>query len=114
MSKVYQPITERGLEIPGSLCQQAQLEGEAVIEVEPGQIRIRAARLSQEEARRLANTYIVMNLGDALYPTDFDWTRSGGEPFWRVTVTHHFSGAKRGELWIHATDGAVEWRPVTR
>jgi hypothetical protein len=114
MSKAYQVITEHGLVIPPELCATAQLGGEVLLEIEPGKIAIRPARLSAEEARRRALRYVLTTLGDALSLGAPTLQGQNAEAVWSFAVSRSATGAFRGELRLNAETGEViAWLPAS-
>jgi hypothetical protein len=109
MSKAYQVVTEQGLVIPPALCASAQLGAEVLLEIEPGRIAIRPARVSAAAAQRSALRYVLTRLGDAL---------SLGAPalqeqVWSFAVSRTATGELRGELQLDAETGEVSaWLPA--
>lgn len=113
MPKTYQVVTDRGLVIPQTLCSTAQLGGEVVVDVEPGRIAIRPARISSEEAGCRALRYVLMNLGDALEIGVPELRDHGEDAFWHVVVKRKVEDEICGELRLRAEDGEVlDWRPL--
>jgi hypothetical protein len=113
MSKAYQVVTEQGLVIPPSFCVSAQLGGEVVLDIEPGRIAIRPARLSAEEAQRRALRYVLMNLGDALSVSEPQLQGQGPEALWGFRVRRTATQELRGELRLSAENGeVVAWLPA--
>lgn len=113
MSKAYQVVTDQGLLIPPALCASAQLGDEVVLDIEPGRIAIRPARISPEEAQRRALRYVLMNLGDALSVSAPQLQGEGTEALWSVTVRRTATRELRGELRLSAESGEiVAWLPV--
>jgi len=112
MSKAYQVVTEQGIVIPPALCASAQLGDEVVLDIEPGRIAIRPARISAEEAQRRALRYVLMNLGDALSVSEPQIQGQGGEAIWSVSVRRTASRELCGELRLRAENGEVmAWLP---
>lgn len=68
--------------------------------------------MSREEARKVANFYIVMNLGDALLPAEMELREIEGRPVWWVVVVHRRTRRRFGVLHI-AVSGTkrVTWHP---
>ena len=113
MSKAYQVVTEQGIVIPPALCASAQLGDEVVLDIEPGRIAIRPARISAEEAQRRALRYVLMNLGDALSVSEPQIQGQGGEAIWSVSVRRTASRELCGELHLRAENGEViAWLPA--
>jgi hypothetical protein len=113
MSKVYQVVTEKGLIIPPAVCASAELNGEVILNVEPGRIAIRPARISLEEAQRQALRYVLMNLGDALSISEPQLEGQGAEAIWSVHVHRTATRELCGELRLSAESGAVvAWLPT--
>lgn len=113
MSKAYQVVTEQGLIIPPALCESAQLGDEVVLDIEPGRIAIRPARISAEEAQRRALRYVLMNLGDALSVGAPQLQGQGTEALWRVHVRRSATRELCGELCLSAESGDVlAWLPA--
>ena len=114
MSKVYQVVTEGGLAISPALCASAQLGNEVVLDIEPGRISIRPARVTAEEAQQRALRYVLMNLGDALSVNAPQLQGQGTEAIWSLSVRRTASRELRGELRLSAESGeVVAWLPAT-
>lgn len=113
MSKAYQVVTEQGIVIPPALCASAQLGDEVLLEIEPGRIAIRPARLSAYEAQRLAFKYLLFHVGDALRISAPTLQTSPHES-WVFTITRQGTGELAGELVLNAETGEVsDWKPAT-
>jgi hypothetical protein len=113
MSKAYQVVTEQGLVIPPALCASAQLGDEVVLDIEPGRIAIRPARISAEEAQRRAVRYVMMNLGDALSISAPQLQGQGAESVWSVNVLRTATRDLCGTLRLSAESGeVVAWLPT--
>ena len=113
MSKAYQVVTEQGLLIPSALCASAQLGDEVVLEIEPGRIAIRPARILGEEAHRRALRYVLMNVGDALSVSAPQLQGQGAEALWSVSVRRTATRELCGELRLSAESGeVVAWLPL--
>jgi len=113
--KTYQVVTEKGLVIPQTLCASAQMGREVVVDVEPGRLAIRPARISAEEAQRRALRYVLTNLGDALEIGTPELQGRGEDAFWQVAVKRKAEDGVRGELRLRAEDGeCLDWRPRDR
>lgn len=113
MSKAYQVVTEQGLLIPSALCASAQLGDEVVLEIEPGRIAIRPARILAEEAQRRALRHVLMNLGDALSVSAPQLQGQGAEALWSVSVRRTATRELCGELRLSAESGeVVAWLPL--
>jgi hypothetical protein len=114
MPKAYQVITPQGLVIPPALCASAELSDEVVVDIEPGRIGIRPARISVEEAQRRALHYVLMNLGDALSVSAQQIEGQGAEALWKVSVRRTATRELCGELRLRAEDGEVlAWLPIS-
>ena len=114
MSKAYQVVTEQGIVIPPALCASAQLGGEVLLEIEPGRIAIRPARLSAYEAQRRAVFYVLTHLGDALSVSAPSLELANAIELWSFTVTRKATGERRGVLALNAETGEViTWTPST-
>ena len=114
MSKAYQVITEQGLVIPPALCASAQLGAEVLLEIEPGRIAIRPARLSAAAARRKALRYVLTTLGDALSLSAPTLLGQNAEAVWSFAVSRSATGEVRGELQLNAETGEVSaWLPAS-
>lgn len=61
----------------------------------------------EDDARRIANVFIITKLGDHLCAETPKHTDNG----WRARVTNKLSGKVEGELEIDRDTGAVEWLP---
>jgi len=59
--------------------------------------------IPREEARKAANFYIMMKLGDALCPAEMELLEIEAEPVWRVTVVHRRTQRRFGELHVAAS-----------
>lgn len=113
MSKAYQVVTEHGLVIPSALCESAQLGDEVVLDIEPGRIAIRPARIQAEEAQRRALRYVLMNLGDALSVSAPQLQGQGTEALWSVSAQRTATDEFCGELRLSAESGEViAWLPA--
>lgn len=113
MSKAYQVVTEQGLVIPSALCESAQLGHEVVLDIEPGRIAIRPARIPAEEAQRRALRYVLMNLGDALSVSAPQSQGQGAEAVWRISVCRTATRELCGELRLSTESGeVVAWLPA--
>ncbi len=66
METIYQPVNDKGLQIPLVLVQQYGLENgsKAVLELSPDGIRIRPAHAEQALIERRALKYLLANVGD--------------------------------------------------
>lgn len=114
MSKAYQVITEQGLVIPAALYASAQFGEEVLLEIEPGRIAIRPARLSSTEAQRRALRYVLTTLGDALSLGAPALIGQNAEAVWSFAVSQSATGAFRGELRLNAETGEViAWLPAS-
>lgn len=114
MSKAYQIVTEQGLVIPSALCASAQLGGEVLLEIEPGRIAIRAARLSAEAAQRQALRFVLTKLGDALKLSVPKLQEHNGNPVWAFMVRRTANDEVRGELLLNAENGELmAWLPTS-
>lgn len=114
MSKAYQVITEQGLVIPPALCASAQLGEEVLLEIEPGRIAIRPARLSSTEAQRRALRYVLTTLGDALSLSAPTIIGQNAEAVWSFAVSRSATGEFRGELRLNAETGEITaWLPAS-
>lgn len=114
MSKAYQTITEQGLVIPPALCASAQLGEEVLLEIEPGRIAIRPARLSAAEAQRRALRYVLSTLGDALSLSVGSLQGQNAEAVWTFAVSRRATGEFRGELRLNAETGEIiAWSPAS-
>lgn len=114
MSKAYQVITEQGLVIPPALCASAQLGGEVLLEIEPGRIAIRPARLSAAAAQQHALRYVLTRFGDALSLSPPVLEGEQAEAVWSFGVKRTATGELRGELRLSAESGeVVAWVPAT-
>ncbi len=112
MSKAYQVVTEHGLVIPPALCASAQLGGEVLLEIEPGSIAIRPARLSAYEVQRRAAFYALMNIGDAVSINAPILEVLNAREQWNVTVTRKATRDCVGVLALNAETGEViTWTP---
>lgn len=112
MSKAYQVVTEQGIVIPAALCASAQLGDEVLLEIEPGHIAIRPARISAHEAQRRAAFYVLMKLGDALRISAPSLEVKNAIEQWNFTVTRKATGEQRGVLALNAETGEViAWTP---
>lgn len=115
MSKAYQVVTEHGLVIPPALCASAQLGDEVVLDIEPGRIAIRPARVIAEDAQRRAVRYVLMNLGDALSVSAPQLQGQGAEAIWGFSVRRTATREFCGELRLSAESGeVVAWLPAAR
>jgi hypothetical protein len=113
MSKAYQVVTEQGIVIPAALCASAQLGDEVLLEIEPGRIAIRPARLSAYEAQRRAFKYVLFNVGDALTIGAPTLQIINASESWVLSITHQTTGELVGELVLNAESGEVrDWKPV--
>jgi hypothetical protein len=113
MSKAYQVVTEQGIVIPPALCASAQLGDEVVLDIEPGRIAIRPARLPAEEAQRRALRYVLMNLGDALSVSVPQLQGQDTEALWSLSVRRTATDEFCGELRLSAESGEViAWLPA--
>lgn len=112
MSKAYQVVTEQGIVIPPALCASAQLGDEVLLEIEPGRIAIRPARLTPYEAQRRAVFYVLTHLGDALRISAPSLEFKNETEQWHFTVTRKATGEHRGVLALNAETGEViNWTP---
>ncbi len=107
MTKLYQDITEKGLQIPPAFCKLADLSGEAIVEIYDGKIEIRTIHLSQKEVKRIANKYIILNLGDVLRVGNIELNQEAETDVWQVEIINQVTNQKRGELYLFADSGAV-------
>ena len=113
MSKAYQVVTEQGIVIPPALCASAQLGDEVLLEIEPGRIAIRPARLSAYEAQRRAFKYALFHLGDALTIGAPTLKTINADESWVISIMRQATGEPVGELVLNAETGEVrEWKPV--
>lgn len=114
MSKAYQVITEQGLVIPPALCASAQLGEEVLLEIEPGRIAIRPARLSAAAAQQRALRYVLTRFGDALSLSPPVLQSEQAEAVWSFSVWRTATDELRGELRLNAESGElVAWLPAT-
>jgi hypothetical protein len=68
--------------------------------------------MSHEEARKVANFYIVMKLGDALCPAEMKLHDVEGAQVWCVAVVHRRTRRRFGVLHIAASGAKhVTWHP---
>ncbi|NOT58751.1 MAG: hypothetical protein HOP19_00845 [Acidobacteria bacterium] len=112
MSKAYQVVTEQGLVIPPALCASAQLGDEVLLEIEPGRIAIRPARLNPYEAQRRALFYVLTHLGDALRISAPSLELINATEQWHFNVSRKATGEHRGLLALNAETGEViSWMP---
>jgi hypothetical protein len=85
-----------------------------VLEIEPGRIAIRPARIPAGEAQRRALRYVLLNLGDALSVGEPQLQGQGAEALWHVKVRRTATRELCGELRLSAESGeVVAWLPVT-
>lgn len=69
--------------------------------------------MDRKEALKTANFYILMKLGDMLYPAEFQYIENDGKYFWKVNVVHRKTKKIRGELTIPVTgEKRVIWQPA--
>ncbi len=112
MSKAYQVVTEQGLLIPAALCASAQLGDEVLLEIEPGRIAIRPARLSAYEAQRRAAFYALTNIGDAVSISAPSLEVKNAIEQWNLTITRKATREQCGVLALNAETGEVmTWTP---
>ena len=112
MSKAYQVVTEQGIVIPPALCASAQLGDEVLLEIEPGRIAIRPARLSSYEAQRRAAFYALMHIGDAVSIHAPSLKVENSIEQWNVAVTRKATQVPVGVLALNAETGEViTWTP---
>jgi len=107
MAKLYQEITAKGLQISPAFCKLANLSGEAVVEIYDGKIEIKPIHISQKEVKKIANRYIILNLGDALRAGNIELNQEIGAEVWQVEIINQVTNQKRGELYLSADSGAV-------
>ncbi len=107
MTKLYQEITEKGLQIPPAFCKLASLSGEAVVEIYDGKIEIKPIYLSRKEVKKIANRYIILNLGDVLRVGKIELNQETGADVWQVEIINQVTNQKRGKLYLSADSGAV-------
>jgi hypothetical protein len=68
--------------------------------------------ISRDDARRRANFYLLMVMGDALYVSGMDISISEGKRVWRATVLHRATRERVGELHLDAETGEeMTWYP---
>jgi len=84
-----------------------------VLDIEPGRIAIRPARIAAEEAQRRAVRSVMMNLGDALSVSAPQGQGQGAEAVWSVNILRAATREVCGTLRLSAESGAVvAWLPA--
>lgn len=115
MPKTYQVVTERGLVIPQTVCGSAELGDEVVVDIAPGRIAIRPARISADDAQRRALRYALTNFGDALDVSVPELRGQGENAVWCVSVKRRATQELCGEVHLWAESGEViDWHPADR